>query len=66
MFKTGLGIVKEEGLFKLWHGIQSAIFRHAIYSGVRVMLYKKFKDEFSKRNKTDIFPLWQSLTCKKV
>jgi solute carrier family 25 uncoupling protein 27 len=35
MLMTGMGIVREEGFFRLWHGMSPAIYRHVVYSGVR-------------------------------
>lgn len=64
MLMTGIGVVKNEGFFKLWHGISSALIRHCVYSGMRVMVYKFFKTELNKYSPHgDHFPLWQSLIC---
>lgn len=35
MAGMGVGIVREEGVFRLWHGMSPAIYRHLVYSGVR-------------------------------
>jgi len=39
MVMTGLGVMKEEGVTKLWQGITPGVARHVVYSGVRMTLY---------------------------
>uniref|UniRef100_A0A0A9WUH3 Mitochondrial uncoupling protein 4 n=1 Tax=Lygus hesperus TaxID=30085 RepID=A0A0A9WUH3_LYGHE len=60
MVKTALGIVKEEGLFKLWQGILPAIYRHSIYSGIRIVIYEYLKENVLTKEKDGTFPLWKS------
>ena len=45
MFRTAFGIAKEEGMLKLWQGISSSLARHVIYSGVRITVYEKMREE---------------------
>lgn len=58
MFQTALGIVKEEGFFRLWRGITPAIYRHAIYTGVRFGAYEKMRDNVFKKNPDGSYSLW--------
>lgn len=57
MLKTGLGIVREEGLSKLWRGITPALYRHVVYSGCRMVTYEKIRSSMTK-NKDGTFPVW--------
>uniref|UniRef100_A0A8D8UVR3 Mitochondrial uncoupling protein 4 n=1 Tax=Cacopsylla melanoneura TaxID=428564 RepID=A0A8D8UVR3_9HEMI len=59
MVKTGLGIVREEGLAKLWRGVTPALYRHVVYSGCRIVTYEKIRASMSK-NKDGTFPVWKS------
>lgn len=63
MFSTGIGIVREEGLLRLWQGIPPALARHVVYSGSRILLYEKLRNNVFNGNKQDIFPLWKSAIC---
>jgi solute carrier family 25 uncoupling protein 27 len=58
MLQTAVGIVKEEGLFKLWQGITPAIYRHVIYSGIRIVSYEKLRDEVLKKEPDGSFAVW--------
>lgn len=57
MMKTAIGIVTEEGPLKLWQGMSVAIYRHAVYSGVRMGAYEQFRDHLG-RDADGRFPLW--------
>lgn len=61
MFKTGLGIVREEGVLKLWTGFTPAIWRHIIYSGSRMLLYEKLRDDVFHKNLDGTFTIWKSV-----
>ncbi|XP_044758642.1 mitochondrial uncoupling protein 4 [Coccinella septempunctata] len=63
MFRTTVGIVKEEGVTKLWQGVSAALVRHMIYSGTRIVSYITFKEKVFKKGKKDVFPIWQSAIC---
>ncbi|TMW51418.1 hypothetical protein DOY81_003485 [Sarcophaga bullata] len=39
MLATINGIAREEGVLKLWRGMTASIYRHMIYSGVRISTY---------------------------
>uniref|UniRef100_A0A131Y2D6 Putative mitochondrial fatty acid anion carrier protein/uncoupling protein n=1 Tax=Ixodes ricinus TaxID=34613 RepID=A0A131Y2D6_IXORI len=58
-FKTASGIVKEEGLVKLWKGLPPAIYRHLIYSGCRMNFYEGMRDRFLKPKDGTRAPLWK-------
>ena len=51
MFKTALGVVKEEGLTRLWQGVTPGMARHVVYSGVRMTLYDVLRTKY-KASKT--------------
>ncbi|XP_054239677.1 mitochondrial uncoupling protein 4 [Indicator indicator] len=55
MLRTAAGIVQEEGLQKLWQGATPAVYRHIVYSGVRMDL----RDSVLGRAEEDTFPLWK-------
>ena len=54
MFRTAFGIAKEEGMLKLWQGISPSLARHVIYSGVRITVYEKMREEVIKNSKIKI------------
>jgi len=60
MIQTAFGIVKEEGLFCLWRGMLPALYRHAIYTGMRMSVYEEVRSTLQKENK-DGFPLWKKV-----
>ncbi|KAL1130632.1 hypothetical protein AAG570_011874 [Ranatra chinensis] len=60
MVKTAIGIVNEEGVFKLWQGITPAIYRHIVYSGIRFVTYEQLRENVLKKNDDGSFPLWKS------
>jgi len=43
LFRTAVGICKEEGFFKLWQGVTPGVFRHVIYTGIRISCYDKLR-----------------------
>uniref|UniRef100_A0AAY5KPG7 Mitochondrial uncoupling protein 4 n=1 Tax=Esox lucius TaxID=8010 RepID=A0AAY5KPG7_ESOLU len=59
MMGTALGIVREEGPLKLWQGATPAVYRHIVYSGVRMVTYEQFRDVLG-RSEDDTFPLWKA------
>ncbi|MBN3302939.1 UCP4 protein, partial [Amia calva] len=61
MFRTAVGIVGEEGLLKLWQGATPAIYRHIVYSGVRMVAYEHIRDSVLGRNEDASFPLWKAV-----
>ncbi|XP_078069017.1 mitochondrial uncoupling protein 4 isoform X1 [Mustelus asterias] len=61
MIQTAVGIVKEEGLFKLWQGVTPAICRHIVYSGIRIVTYEKLRDSVLCKDEDGCFPLWKAV-----
>lgn len=58
MMATALGIVKEEGLMKLFQGLSPALYRHLVYSGVRIGTYDYLRKRFVHNSET--LTLWRS------
>ena len=49
-----LGIRQEfsfQGLFMLWRGMLPALYRHAIYTGIRMSAYEEIRDTLLRENK---------------
>jgi len=57
MMRTGMGIVQEEGFFRLWQGMSPAIYRHVVYSGVRMTFYEFIRDDVIGKNEDGTIPL---------
>ena len=64
MVKTALGIVNEEGFFRLGQGMTPAIYRHAIYTGVRFGAYEQMRENILKRNPDGTYSLWSVIFTK--
>ena len=45
--RTAAGVVREEGARRLWQGVTPAIYRHLIYSGVRMNGYEWLRDRLA-------------------
>lgn len=58
MFATASGIIREEGALKLWQGVTPALYRHVVYSGVRIVTYDGLRRKL--RNGSNDFALWKS------
>ncbi|KAF8793899.1 Mitochondrial uncoupling protein 4 like protein [Argiope bruennichi] len=63
MLHTAIGIVQEEGLFKLWQGVTPAIYRHLVYSGCRMTFYEVFREKLLKTKQNGGPVLWKSVLC---
>ncbi|XP_071404327.1 mitochondrial uncoupling protein 4 isoform X2 [Pithys albifrons albifrons] len=61
MLRTAAGIVREEGLGKLWQGATPAVYRHIVYSGVRMVAYEHLRDSVLRRAEDKTFPLWKAV-----
>ncbi|KAL4649203.1 mitochondrial uncoupling protein 4, partial [Arapaima gigas] len=61
MLRIALGIVCEEGPLALWQGATPAIYRHIVYSGVRMVAYEQFRDSVLGRRDDAAFPLWKAM-----
>ncbi|XP_064553975.1 mitochondrial uncoupling protein 4-like [Drosophila montana] len=44
MFGTALGIIKEEGLHKLYGGFSAMALRHSIYTGLKMYIYDALRE----------------------
>jgi solute carrier family 25 uncoupling protein 27 len=58
MVATAVGIVREEGLLRLWGGLTPAVLRHVVYSGSRIVLYEHVRAHYMTGPN---YPLWQSV-----
>lgn len=66
MIKTAIGIVREEGVLKLWQGIHAQFLRHLVYSGTRIVTYRALKENVFKRNSHETYyPVWKLALCKR-
>jgi solute carrier family 25 uncoupling protein 27 len=62
MIGMAINIVRNEGFFRLWKGIQPAILRHMVYSGCRMSFYEYIRDNIFKKDKdTNKYPLWKAI-----
>ncbi|XP_017111642.1 mitochondrial uncoupling protein 4 isoform X1 [Drosophila elegans] len=62
MVATAFGIAREEGALKLWQGVTPALYRHVVYSGVRICSYDLMRKEFT-QNGSQALPVWKSALC---
>ncbi|XP_017091467.1 mitochondrial uncoupling protein 4 isoform X1 [Drosophila bipectinata] len=62
MMATAFGIAREEGALKLWQGVTPALYRHVVYSGVRICSYDMMRKEFT-RDGNQALPVWKSALC---
>lgn len=46
---------------KLWQGITPAIYRHVVYSGIRIVTYEYMRRSVLKKNDDGHFPIWYVL-----
>lgn len=58
MIATAGGIIREEGLLKLFQGLSPALYRHVVYSGVRIGTYDYLRKRFTDENNE--LALWKS------
>uniref|UniRef100_T1IN06 Mitochondrial uncoupling protein 4 n=1 Tax=Strigamia maritima TaxID=126957 RepID=T1IN06_STRMM len=58
---TAVGIVKEEGVLKLWQGVTPAIYRHVVYTGCRMGAYEQLREKVLHKNSDGTFPLWKAV-----
>ncbi|XP_052665843.1 mitochondrial uncoupling protein 4 isoform X2 [Harpia harpyja] len=61
MLRTAAGIVQEEGVRKLWQGATPAVYRHIVYSGVRMVVYEHLRDSVLGRSEDESFPFWKAV-----
>lgn len=61
-FRWTTKIVTEEGMSSLWQGVSAAVFRHYIYTGVRIITYESMRENlFGHTPGKGSFPLWESM-----
>ncbi|CAK8696152.1 unnamed protein product [Clavelina lepadiformis] len=60
MIRTAFGVVCEEGVSKLWTGLPPAVYRHIIYTGVRMIVYEQMRENVLGRNKDGSFSVWKA------
>lgn len=63
MIKTAIGIVKEEGIPKLWQGVTPALIRHIVYTGCRMSVYEILRENLFLKNPDGTFPIWKASCC---
>ncbi|KAL2306953.1 hypothetical protein Nmel_004902 [Mimus melanotis] len=61
MLRTAAGIAQEEGVRKLWQGATPAVYRHIVYTGVRMVTYEHLRDSVLGRAEGESFPLWKAV-----
>ncbi|GAB0096756.1 mitochondrial uncoupling protein 4 [Sergentomyia squamirostris] len=69
MLATALGIAREEGPLKLWQGVTPALYRHVVYSGVRIVTYDTLRKNMMNSSSTGTssenasLPIYKSALC---
>jgi len=64
MLRTAAGIWTGEGVLSLWKGLPPALYRHVIYSGLRMLLYEHLRDDILGKNPDGSFPVYKvSVFC---
>lgn len=59
--RTAAGIVKDEGVLKLWQGVTPAIYRHVVYTGCRMGAYEQLREKVLRKNPDGSFPVWKAV-----
>ncbi|XP_071107301.1 mitochondrial uncoupling protein 4-like [Haliotis cracherodii] len=60
MLATAAGIVKEEGVRKLWQGVTPALYRHIVYTGCRMTFYEILRDKVFGKNPDGTLSVWKA------
>eukprot|EP00053_Salpingoeca_punica_P002120 m.36267 g.36267 ORF g.36267 m.36267 type:complete len:294 (-) comp11395_c0_seq1:149-1030(-) len=63
MVRTMIGIVRDEGLLKLWRGLSPAVLRHVVYSGSRLGIYEQLRERVFHKSADGRFPLWKAVAA---
>ncbi|CAJ0938343.1 unnamed protein product, partial [Mesorhabditis belari] len=63
MLRVTYDIVKNEGAMSLWRGVAPAIYRHYVYTGIRMGAYEFMRAEWYNEEKEAQFPVWKSAIC---
>ncbi|XP_017079474.2 mitochondrial uncoupling protein 4 isoform X2 [Drosophila eugracilis] len=45
LLATASGIIREEGLLKLYGGISAMVFRHSLFSGIKMLMYDNLREK---------------------
>ena len=61
MFQVAWGVVRDEGVFRLWRGVKPAVIRHIFYSGARVTLYEFIRERVLKKDADGQFAVYKSI-----
>eukprot|EP00041_Stephanoeca_diplocostata_P035634 m.1263465 g.1263465 ORF g.1263465 m.1263465 type:complete len:304 (-) comp24734_c1_seq10:3281-4192(-) len=61
--RTFVGIVKEEGIGRLYGGLFPACLRHVVYSGSRMMIYEYLREDVLGRDAHGNFALWKGVVA---
>ncbi|XP_033102584.1 mitochondrial uncoupling protein 4-like isoform X2 [Anneissia japonica] len=61
MVQTAVGVVREEGVLKLWQGVTPAIYRHIVYTGCRMGAYEYIRENILGKNEDGSFPVWKAV-----
>ncbi|VDN51485.1 unnamed protein product [Dracunculus medinensis] len=56
MFRVAYNIIRQESLTSLWRGVTPAIYRHYVYTGIRMGCYEIIRDKLFDKEKDVIFP----------
>lgn len=59
MLKTGIEIVKCEGVSGLMKGLSPALYRQFIYSPVRAITYETIRDDMVGKNEDGVYPYYK-------
>ncbi|OWF49407.1 mitochondrial uncoupling protein 4-like [Mizuhopecten yessoensis] len=60
MVATALGIVQEEGLTSIYQGLSAALYRHIIYTGLRMTFYEVIRESILKKEADGSYPVWKA------
>ncbi|NWX37653.1 UCP4 protein, partial [Notiomystis cincta] len=61
MLRTAAAVAQEEGVRQLWQGATPAVYRHIVYTGVRMVTYEHLRDSVLGRAEGETFPLWKAV-----
>jgi len=61
MIDIAHGIVRDEGILKLWQGVTPAIYRHVVYTGCRMAFYEWIRENVLGRNLDGHFSIWKAV-----
>lgn len=59
MLRTGIGIIQNEGVTGIFKGLSPALYRHVIYSGIRMALYEKLRDDIFGKEPDGSYPVYK-------